>query len=250
MSRLDDIRKDSRTRTRRAQKRANKQVSRTRKRLVPVARDVKGGAGSATDTAVDWAAPKVEAAKDWAAPKAEAAAEWAAPKAEAARDWATPKVESAFDKVVDEVLPKVADAVAGVLAATEPAREEAKLRGTAAVAALKGEVPPPRSKKSTIGRLLFFLGAAVAAVVGWNAWNKSRSRGAHSSSPWAAAPAPPTAMGSSPATPTVTDLTGADAAAGTDLTGSDAAAASPDEALADAADEESTSTTTRGASTS
>ena len=222
MSRLDDIRKDSRKRTRRAQKRADKQITRARKRLRPVSRDVKGGASSATETAVDWAAPKVEAAKDWAGPKAEAAVDWAAPKAEAAKDWAGPKVESALDKIVDEVLPKVSEAVAGLLEATEPAREEAKVRGTAAVAALKGEVKPPKPKRTKIGRLLFVVGAAVAAVVGWNAWNKSRSRGAHASSPWAA-PVPPTTMGSSPATPTVTDLTGADAAG-----------ASPDEVAADA----------------
>jgi len=136
VSRLDSIRKDSRKRATRAQKQARKQARRTRKRLEPVARDVRGGTSSATDTAMDWAAPKVEAARDWAAPRVETAVEWA-----------TPRVETAVEKVREDLIPKMAEAVVGALAATEPARKEAKVRGTAAVAALKGELEPPKSRK-------------------------------------------------------------------------------------------------------
>ncbi len=54
------------------------------------------------------------------------------------------------------MLPAIAGAVATALAATEPARGEAANRGSAALAALKGEVDPPKAKKHRV-RKLFLL---------------------------------------------------------------------------------------------
>ena len=144
MSRMTTLQKKSRTKARHANKRAAKAVS-------PVAAD-------ARDAAVRYA----DATRDWAAPKVETAVDWAAPKVDTAKDWAAPKVEPAVDKVKSDVLPAVAGAVTTALAATEPARAEAANRGSAALAALKGEVDPPKAKKHRV-RKLFLLATVLGA---------------------------------------------------------------------------------------
>ena len=161
------------------------------------------------------------ATKDWAAPKVETAREWAAPKAEAAKDWAAPRVEPAVDKVKSDVLPAVAGAVTAALAATEPVRSEAATRGSAALAALKGEVAPPKQKKHRLRKLFLLVSVVGAAYAGWKAWSKQQDT--DPTSPWAT-PSPSTATSMSTVTPVrpTTD---------------DPAGAGPDEALADAVDE-------------
>ena len=151
MADLTELRKQSRN-----------QVKRANTKVAPIASDAR-----------DWAAPKVEASRDWAAPKVEAARDWAGPQVGAAKDWAAPRVEPVVETFKDDVLPKVAGAVAAALAASEPAREEAAKRGTAAVAALRGEVDPPRSSHKLRNFLLFF-GVLGAAVAGWRAWTALR----------------------------------------------------------------------------
>jgi hypothetical protein len=188
-------------------KKSRKQARRANKKVSPVAADTR-----------EATARYAEAAKEWAGPKAEAAKDWAAPRAEAARDWASPKVEDAVTKVKSDVIPKVAGAVTVALVASEPVREEAKTRGTAAVAALKGEVAPP-PKKHRLRKLFVLAGVLGAAYVGWRAW-AAKQNATRTPEPWAA-PAPSG------------DVYPVDEHPLTD----DPAAASPDEALADAAEE-------------
>ena len=219
MSRMTTLQKKSRSSARRANKRAAKTVS-------PAAADARDAAVRYADATRDWAAPKVETAVDWAAPKVETAVDWAAPKVNTARDWAGPRVEPAVEKVKGDVLPAVAGAVISALAATEPARSEAATRGSAALAALKGEVDPPRRSKHRIRKLFVLTAVLGGAYAGWKAWV---ARNSDPVDAWTTAPAP----SARPQTPvdSVTPV-------GVGVTTDDPAGASPDEALADAAAEE------------
>jgi hypothetical protein len=201
---MTTLQKKSRTTARRVNKRASKTVS-------PVAAD-------AREATVRYA----DATRDWAAPKVETAVDWAAPKVGTAKDWAAPRVEPAVDKMKSDVLPLVAGAVATALAATEPARSEAATRGSAALAALKGEVAPPRQKKHRIRKLFVLASVLGAAYAGWKAW---ASRSSDPVDAW-----------TTPASPAPAPV-GTVTAVGAPLT-DDLAGASPDEALADAAAEE------------
>ncbi len=205
---MTTLQKKSRKTARRANKRTSAAVS-------PVAAD-------ARDAAVRYA----DATRDWAAPKVETAVDWAAPKVGTARDWAAPKVEPAVDKVKSDVLPAVAGAVATALAATEPARAEAANRGSAALAALKGEVAPPKKRKHRVRKLFLLATVLGAAYAGWKAWL------ARSNDPVDAWTTPAT-----PVVPAAAPVGNVTAVSSTTIT-DDPAGASPDEALADAAEED------------
>ena len=161
-----------------------------------------------------------DATKDWAAPKVETAKDWAAPKVETAKDWAAPKVESGVDKVKTDVLPVVAGAVTAALAASEPVRTEAASRGSAALAALKGEVEAPKPKKHRIRKLFVLATVLGAAYAGWKAW-ASQQQSSDPVSPWTSDSSTTSMSTVSPVRPATDDPGGA----------------GPDEALADAVDE-------------
>jgi hypothetical protein len=171
-------------------KKSRKQARRVNKKAAPVASDARESVIRAAGSSYDWAAPKVEATKDWAAPKVGATKDWAAPRVEATKDWAAPHVETAALKVKEDVLPKVAEAVALALVASEPVREEAKIRGTAAIAALRGELDPPRSRRRRRGKRFFLLlTAGGAAFAGWKVWSSKNA--SDRPEPWvSAAPEP------------------------------------------------------------
>ncbi|WP_145952780.1 hypothetical protein [Tessaracoccus aquimaris] len=82
-----------------------------------------------------------------------------------ALDRVAPAVDAARDKVTDDLLPKLQDALHH--AAEHPAVAEATKRGTAAVQALKGEVAPVTKKKSKFKKVAKFLaiGAVIAGAV-------------------------------------------------------------------------------------
>jgi hypothetical protein len=164
--------------------------------------------------------PVADATKDWAAPKVETAKDWAAPKVETAKDWAAPKVESGVDKVKTDVLPVVAGAVTAALAASEPVRSEAASRGSAALAALKGEVEAPKPKKHRIRKLFVLATVLGAAYAGWKAWASQQQR-SDPVSPWTTDSSTTSMSTVSPVRPATDDPGGA----------------GPDEALADAVDE-------------
>jgi hypothetical protein len=183
-------------------KKSRAQARRANKKVAPVASDTRDSVVRAAGSSYDWAAPKVEATKDWAAPKVEATKDWAAPHVEATMDWAAPRVETAAQKVKDDVFPKVAEAVVAALAASEPAREEAKIRGTAAIAALRGELDPPHPRRRRRKRFFLVLTAAGAAVAGWKVW--SSSKGSDRPEPWVTA-SPEPSGGEATADPTDLD---------------------------------------------
>jgi hypothetical protein len=192
-------------------------------------------------------APVASDARESALKYAETTRDWAAPKVEAAKDWAAPRVEPVTARVKDDVIPKVAAAVAAALAASEPAREEAKTRGTAAIAALRGEVEAPRPKKHRLRKLFLLAGVVGAAVAGWKAWVGQQDR---KPEPWATPIGTASSAGvgtGGTAGSTGSGLTAGTAAATPGTAGitkvtDDAAGASPDEALADAAEEDAVST--------
>ena len=113
----------------------------------------------------------------------ESAREKAAPLVAEAREKASPAINDAKIKFSDDVLPVLTAALAAINEATEETRDEAKRRGKATAAALKGEVEAPK-KKHRFRKLLVVLGlGGVAAVVARkvteqrasNAWQSSYS---------------------------------------------------------------------------
>lgn len=185
--------------------------------------------------------PVASDARESAMRYAESTRDWAAPKVEAAREWAAPHVEPVATRVKEDVLPRVAEAVTAALAASEPAREEAKSRGSAAIAALRGEVEAPKPKKHRLRKLFLLAGVVGAAVAGWKAWVGQQNR---QPEPWATpiGTASSAGVGSGGTAGARTSPLGA--TTGIAPVTDDAAGASPDEALADAAEEDAVSAET------
>ena len=187
-------------------------------------------------------APYAASARESAAHAAEHARTLAAPKIEHAKEWTAPRVDTVKEKVGDDLVPKVAAAVTAALAAAEPVREEAKTRGTAALAALRGELEPPKPKRKRGVVRKFFLLAALggAAAAAWKAW-QAKSAGPSEWSSTSYSSGTPATSGLTtvePTTPPAAASASAEAYAGAGTphpTTDDVAAASPDEALADAA---------------
>jgi len=100
-------------------------------------------------------APHVESAREKAGPMIADARDKAAPMIADARDKAAPMMAEARSKAA----PVMAAAVAAASDATKEARGEAKKRGRATVAALKGEVEAPK-KKHRVRKLVGLAGLA------------------------------------------------------------------------------------------
>ena len=73
---------------------------------------------------------------------------------------------------LEELGPALSAALSAAVAASEPHRQEAKRRADAAVAALRGEVEPPKSKRR-IRKLLIVLGVGAVVTAAYK-WFKSR----------------------------------------------------------------------------
>ena len=149
---------------------------------------VAAGTGKVTDSAAEVKEKAAEAASATAAGAASAkvkaveTAEVVREKAQEAAETLAPKVEQARETFVDDVLPKIAGAIAAVAAGAAAAKEsavEAADRAPDAYAVLKGDAV---AKKGNSGTWLLVLGAlaAGAAVV---AWRRSNER----PDPWASA---------------------------------------------------------------
>jgi hypothetical protein len=141
---------------------------------VDKAADLKLKAGVAAAATAIGAAVAKERAAD--------AAEVAREKAHEAAETIAPKVEHAREAFVEDVLPKLAGAVAAIAAGAAAAREtaaEAAERAPDAYAVLKGDAV---AKKSGNGKWILLLGA-LAAGAAVTAWRKSNER----PDPWATA---------------------------------------------------------------
>jgi hypothetical protein len=120
--------------------------------------------------------PYVATARDSVAPYVSTARERIAPVAEktmaSAQDIAAHKLKPAYDQAVattrETVAPAVTTALANAATSTAPVRAEAKVRGSAALAALRGEKVTSRRRWPMVTGVLVFgilAGAAVAEVV-------------------------------------------------------------------------------------
>jgi hypothetical protein len=145
-----------------------------RERVVPAVGQVAG-------SAMEWGQPRVEAARLWAKPRVEHGIEVAAPKLESVVSGLAPKVDTARDKIVEDLLPRLAEAIAAFTAASTAAKDEAVTRGTGAASVLSGDATasPKRKKK---GRLLLILGLLGAAAAGVATFMK---KSAPKDDPWA-----------------------------------------------------------------
>jgi hypothetical protein len=191
----------------------------------------------------EWAGPRVHAAKEWAAPRAQKGIDAAAPRVEQAVDAVSPKIDAARDKLVDEVLPKLVDAITAATSQASAVREEATARGSDAVAVLKGEAVAKPKKKHRVRKFLLFSGVVAAGVAAVKAMRGKKE------DPWAtpsgadswSAPSVPAAPSPETSTDTSTHIrmgTGM----GTGAKAGDAAAAAADAALQEAAASEATGT--------
>jgi hypothetical protein len=102
-------------------------------------------------------------AREWARPHVEHGIEVAAPRLESAVNGLAPKVDTARDKIVDELIPRIAEAISVWAAASIAARDEAVSRGQGAASVLSGDaVAAPRGRRKK--RVLLGLGLLTAAA--------------------------------------------------------------------------------------
>lgn len=103
-------------------------------------------------------------------PYAQNARKAATHRASEAWDWAEPRFEQAAETVQDtiqrDVSPRVSSAITTAAERSAPAREEAMERGTAALAALKGEAPGKQRRRWPVALLLFVVGTGLGALGG------------------------------------------------------------------------------------
>jgi cell division septum initiation protein DivIVA len=178
-------------------------------------------------------APHVESAQKKAGPMIADAQKKAAPVIADAQKMAAPVVADARDKFSSEVLPVITAAVAAANEATEDARGEAKKRGKATAAALRGELEAPVKKKHRFRKFLLFAGLAGAAAVVAKSLSDRQASTAWQST-YTPTPAPVDE------TPTAT---AAAAAAAKRRAADDEGASAPDEAAADAGESPHQATT-------
>ncbi len=170
--------------------------------------------GPRVEQAREAAGPLIAEAREKAGPMIAEAREKAGPMIAEAREKAGPALHDARDRLGDrlsrDVLPALNAAVAAADHATEDVREEARRRGLAAAAALRGEVesPPRQHHRVRTLFLLLGLGGVLAAVA-------KMLSDRQASTAWQSSYTPPPAPASSPF-------------------GNDEAGAAPDVAAADA----------------
>src|SRR5664280_1692442 len=111
--------------------------------------------GQATDNAMEWARPRLEHG-----------IEVAAPRLESAVSGLGPTVDTARDKIVDELIPRIAEAISIWAAASAAAKDEAVSRGQGAAAVISGDaVASRKGRKKRVLLILGLLGAAGAAAM-------------------------------------------------------------------------------------
>src|SRR5450759_5164673 len=107
-----------------------------------------------------------ENAKVWARPRFEHGVEVAAPRLESAVSGLAPKVDTARDKIVDELIPRIAEAISVWAAASAVTKDEAVSRGQGAASVISGSaVASPKGRKKRVLLMLGLVGAASAAAI-------------------------------------------------------------------------------------
>lgn len=108
-----------------------------------------------------------ENARVWAKPRVEHGIEVAAPHLESAVNGLAPKVDTARDKIVDELIPRLAEAISAWAAASAAAKGETVSRGKGAVAVMSGNAvaTPKKGRKRRVLLILTLVGGAAAAVM-------------------------------------------------------------------------------------
>ncbi|WP_067071545.1 DUF5324 family protein [Carbonactinospora thermoautotrophica] len=109
-------------------------------------------------------------------------------KTENVRDWTAPRLESAREKmsearerVQEDIIPRIGEAVSGAITASQPVRHAAKERGSAAFAALKGEVTASdlerirKKPRHRMRKMFFIVGLAGVAAAVWAWWRRQVS---------------------------------------------------------------------------
>jgi len=119
-------------------------------------------AKAAVDGAKEWATPHVEAARDWAQPHLEKGQDAAAPHLAAASAAVAPAVEAARVKIVDDVLPRLVEAV-------QQASTTAQTAAAPAVAAAGTTAAAVGTKAATAGTKAATAAAAKATAAGTKA---------------------------------------------------------------------------------
>lgn len=105
-------------------------------------------------------------AKEWAKPRLERGIEVAAPRLESAVNGFAPRVDTARDKIVEELIPRVAEAISAWAVASAAVRDEAMSRSQGAAAVISGgAVAKPKGKKRRVLLALGLIGAAGGAAM-------------------------------------------------------------------------------------
>lgn len=136
-------------------------VSTARERVEPYVSTARDKATPYVNTAMEKAGPYVTTAKERLTPVAEQAI---ASGKDIARDKIKPTYEHAVETTRDTVAPAVAAALAAAAANSKPVRKEAKVRGSAALAALRGEKTVRKSRRWPLIGAAFLLGAVMGAI--------------------------------------------------------------------------------------
>lgn len=184
------------TRTEAAAELARQQAAVLREKAAPIAAVAGERAVSAAGSAKDWAGPRLAHA-------CEVGLEKAAPRVEQAAKALGPRVDTVHDKFVDDVLPRLVDAVnTAAAAASSKADEMAKAShsGLDQVASTAAANRPVAKKQRRVGKGLVVLG--VFAALGGVAFALFRRLSGPTEDPWAA---PVNPVNTPVATPTPAD---------------------------------------------
>ena len=141
-----------------------------------VARDQAAQAAVLARAAAERAAPRVGAAVEWASPRIEKGLLAAGPAVEAAAERMVPAMDAARDRLVEELLPRIIEAVNAAAAAGASAQRAAAERVSTSLENAGHAVAPAPPPSTHRGRRLIIFGTlAAAGAAGVAAWRRSRS---------------------------------------------------------------------------